>query len=100
MTTDCNSRYVAADPEIGAQIAVTEAARNIVCSGGEPLAITNCLNFGNPYNEEVYWSFEGTIKGMRKAYRYSEQNKSWSTREFAHYFNFSTRIYARRGLIR
>jgi phosphoribosylformylglycinamidine synthase len=67
MTTDCNSRYVAADPEIGAQIAVTEAARNIVCSGGEPLAITNCLNFGNPYNKEVYWSFEGTIKGMAKA---------------------------------
>jgi phosphoribosylformylglycinamidine synthase len=64
MTTDCNSRYVAADPEIGAQIAVTEAARNIVCSGGEPLAITNCLNFGNPYNKEVYWSFVGAIKGM------------------------------------
>ncbi|MBL4656774.1 MAG: phosphoribosylformylglycinamidine synthase subunit PurL, partial [Flavobacteriales bacterium] len=64
MTTDCNSRYVAADPEIGAQIAVTEAARNIVCSGGEPLAITNCLNFGNPYNKEVYWAFVGVIKGM------------------------------------
>ncbi|MBL4577589.1 MAG: phosphoribosylformylglycinamidine synthase subunit PurL [Flavobacteriales bacterium] len=67
MTTDCNSRYVAADPEIGAQIAVTEAARNIVCSGGEPLAITNCLNFGNPYNKEVYWAFVGAIKGMGKA---------------------------------
>jgi len=67
MTTDCNSRYVSADPEIGAQIAVTEAARNIVCSGGEPLAITNCLNFGNPYNKEVYWQFDGVIKGMGKA---------------------------------
>jgi len=67
MTTDCNSRYVKADPEIGAMIAVSEAARNIVCTGGKPLAITNCLNFGNPYNLEVYWQFVNTIKGMGRA---------------------------------
>lgn len=67
VTTDCHSRYVYADPEIGTQIAVSEAARNIVCSGGNPLAITNCLNFGNPYNPEVYWQFVGAIKGMSKA---------------------------------
>lgn len=67
LTTDCNSRYVHADPEIGTQIAVTEAARNIVCCGGTPSAITNCLNFGNPYNPEVYWQFVGAIKGMSKA---------------------------------
>lgn len=67
MTVDCNPRYVHADPEIGTQIAVAEAARNIVCSGGEPSAITNCLNFGNPYNPEVYWQFVGAIKGMSTA---------------------------------
>lgn len=64
---DCNSRYVYADPEFGAAIAVSECARNIVCSGGEPLAITNCLNFGNPYNPEVYWQFVSVIKGMGTA---------------------------------
>ena len=67
MTVDCNPRYVHADPEIGTQIAVSEAARNIVCSGGNPSAITNCLNFGNPYNKEVYWQFVNAIKGMSKA---------------------------------
>lgn len=67
LTVDCNSRYVNADPETGCAIAVSEAARNIVCSGGEPSAITNCLNFGNPYNPEVYWQFVGSIKGMGKA---------------------------------
>lgn len=67
ITVDCNSRYVNADPEEGCAIAVAEAARNIVCSGGEPVAITNCLNFGNPYNPEVYWQFVGAIKGMKKA---------------------------------
>ncbi|MFN5370060.1 MAG: phosphoribosylformylglycinamidine synthase subunit PurL [Bacteroidia bacterium] len=67
MTVDCNSRYVHADPEKGAAIAVSEAARNIVCSGGKPLAVTNCLNFGNPYNPEVYWQFVGAIKGMGAA---------------------------------
>jgi len=67
LTVDCNSRYVNADPEIGTQIAVAECARNIVCSGGEPSAITNCLNFGNPYDKEVYWQFVSAIKGMTKA---------------------------------
>ncbi len=66
-TVDCNARYVYADPEEGCAIAVAEAARNIVCSGGVPSAITNCLNFGNPYNPEVYWQFVGAIKGMKKA---------------------------------
>ena len=67
ITVDCNARYVNADPEQGCAIAVAEAARNIVCSGGEPIAITNCLNFGNPYVPEVYWQFVGAIKGMKKA---------------------------------
>ncbi len=67
LTLDCNSRYVYADPEIGCQIAVAEAARNITCAGGEPVAITNCLNFGNPYVPEVYWQFVGSIKGMSTA---------------------------------
>ena len=67
LTVDCNARYVKADPEKGTSIAVAEAARNIVCSGGKPLAITNCLNFGNPYNPEAYWQFVGAIKGMATA---------------------------------
>lgn len=67
LKVDCNARYVNADPETGCAIAVSEAARNIVCSGGEPSAITNCLNFGNPYNPEVYWQFVGAIKGMGAA---------------------------------
>jgi phosphoribosylformylglycinamidine synthase II len=66
VTVDCNGRYVKADPEIGTAIAVSEAARNLVCSGAKPLAITNCLNFGNPYNPEVYWQFVGAIKGMSR----------------------------------
>jgi phosphoribosylformylglycinamidine synthase len=69
LTVDCNARYVNNDPEKGTMIAVAEAARNIVCSGGEPSAITNCLNFGNPYNPEVYWQFVGAIKGMGEACR-------------------------------
>jgi len=67
MTVDCNSRYINADPDVGTQIAVAEAARNITVSGGVPSAITNCLNFGNPYNPEVYWQFVNAIKGMGKA---------------------------------
>ena len=67
ITTDCNSRYVQADPFVGAMIAVSEAARNIVCSGGDPAAITNCLNFGNPYNPEMYYQFVYAIKGMSEA---------------------------------
>ncbi|MDA0731565.1 MAG: phosphoribosylformylglycinamidine synthase subunit PurL [Bacteroidetes bacterium] len=67
LTVDCNSRYVQADPEVGTAIAVAEAARNISCTGATPSAITNCLNFGNPYNTEVYWQFVGAIKGMTRA---------------------------------
>src|SRR6056297_3398863 len=69
MTVDCNARYVNADPYVGAQIAVAEAARNIVCSGGEPTAISNCLNFGNPYNPEAYWQFVQAVNGMGEACR-------------------------------
>jgi phosphoribosylformylglycinamidine synthase II len=69
VTTDCNSRYVYADPYVGAMIAVSEAARNIVCSGGLPLGVTNCLNFGNPYDPEVYYQFVNAIKGMGEACR-------------------------------
>ena len=67
MTTDCNSSYVFADPYVGCMIAVSEAARNIVCSGAIPLGITNCLNFGNPYDPEVYYQFVMAIKGMSEA---------------------------------
>ncbi|MBC8034319.1 MAG: phosphoribosylformylglycinamidine synthase subunit PurL [Chitinophagaceae bacterium] len=69
ITTDCNSRYVFADPFKGTMIAVAEAARNIVCSGGLPLGVTNCLNFGNPYDPEVYYQFVEAIKGMGEACR-------------------------------
>lgn len=67
MNTDCNGRYVYLNPRVGTQIAVAEAARNIVCSGGTPLAITNCLNFGNPYKPENYWQFKEAVKGMGEA---------------------------------
>jgi phosphoribosylformylglycinamidine synthase len=67
ITTDCNSRYVFADPYVGCMIAVSEAARNIVCSGATPLGVTNCLNFGNPYDPEVYYQFVMAIKGMAEA---------------------------------
>ncbi len=69
VTTDCNSRYVFADPYKGTMIAVSEAARNIVCSGGQPIGVTNCLNFGNPYDPEVYYQFVNAIKGMGDACR-------------------------------
>ncbi len=69
VTTDCNARYVFADPFKGAMIAVAEAARNIVCSGGTPVGVTNCLNFGNPYNPEAYFQFVHAVKGMGEACR-------------------------------
>ncbi|MGZ3912918.1 MAG: phosphoribosylformylglycinamidine synthase subunit PurL [Flavisolibacter sp.] len=69
VTVDCNSRYVFADPYQGAMMAVAEAARNIVCTGGQPLGVTNCLNFGNPYDPEVYYQFVQAIKGMGEACR-------------------------------
>ncbi len=68
--TDCNGRYVYLNPEEGTKIAVAESARNIVCSGGVPLGITNCLNFGNPYKPEIFWQFEKAIKGMGEACRF------------------------------
>ena len=64
VSTDCNGRYVYLDPKKGAMIAVAEAARNVVCTGGEPLAITNCLNFGNPKDPEIYWQFRQAVLGM------------------------------------
>jgi phosphoribosylformylglycinamidine synthase len=69
LTTDCNSAYVYADPYKGAMIAVAEAARNVVCAGGKPVAITNCLNFGNPHNPEVYFQFVQAVKGIGEACR-------------------------------
>ncbi len=67
--TDCNGRYVYLNPRRGGQIAVAEAARNVVCAGGQPVAITNCLNFGNPYKPEVYWTFKEAVAGMSDACR-------------------------------
>ncbi|MDZ7715756.1 MAG: phosphoribosylformylglycinamidine synthase subunit PurL [Balneolaceae bacterium] len=67
--TDCNGRYVYLNPRRGGQIAVAEAARNVVCSGAKPMAITNCLNFGNPYKPEVYWTFKEALAGMSDACR-------------------------------
>ena len=67
VTVDCNSKYVHADAYKGGAIAVSEAARNIVCTGAKPVAITNCLNFGNPYDEEVYWNFVHALQGMGDA---------------------------------
>ncbi|MDR4945252.1 phosphoribosylformylglycinamidine synthase subunit PurL [Neobacillus cucumis] len=72
MTTDCNARYVYLDPEVGGKIAVAEAARNIVCSGAEPLAITDNLNFGNPEKPEVFWQIEKAADGMSEACRVLE----------------------------
>ncbi|MGG3280851.1 phosphoribosylformylglycinamidine synthase subunit PurL [Paenibacillus solani] len=69
MTTDCNGRYVYLDPELGGKIAVSEAARNIVCSGAEPLAITDNLNFGSPEKPEIFWQMEKAVDGMAEACR-------------------------------
>lgn len=69
MTTDCNGRYAYLDPELGGRIAVSEAARNIVCSGAEPLAITDNLNFGSPEKPEIFWQMEKAVDGMAEACR-------------------------------
>ena len=69
MSVDCNSKYVFANPQTGAAIAVAEAARNIICTGGEPIGVTNCLNFGNPYIPEVYYQFVKAVTGMGEACR-------------------------------
>ncbi len=67
MSTDCNGRYVYLDANTGGKIAVAESARNVVCSGAKPVAITNCLNFGNPYKPEIYWQFKEAIAGISAA---------------------------------
>lgn len=69
LVTDCNARYVYLNPRRGGQIAVAEAARNVVCTGAKPIAITNCLNFGNPYDPEVYWQFKEAVGGIGDACR-------------------------------
>ncbi len=69
LKTDCNSRYVYLNPYLGGAIAVAEAARNVVCAGGTPVAITNCLNFGNPYKPEMYYQFQEAVRGMGDACR-------------------------------
>jgi len=70
MKTDCNSKYTYLNPYVGGMIAVCESARNVVCTGAKPLAITNCLNFGNPYNPEMYYQFTECVRGMGDACRY------------------------------
>ncbi|MFJ7936515.1 phosphoribosylformylglycinamidine synthase subunit PurL [Sporosarcina sp. NPDC096371] len=69
MTSDCNSRFVYLDPETGGKIAVAEAARNLICSGAEPIAITDCLNFGSADKPEVFWQFEKSAEGISEACR-------------------------------
>ena len=72
LATDCNARYCYLNPRLGAQIAVAESARNCVCSGARPTAITNCLNFGNPYKPEMYYMFAEAVAGMGEACRVLE----------------------------
>jgi len=67
ISVDCNGRYCYLDPKMGGRISVAEAARNCVCTGAKPLAMTNCLNFGNPYKPEIYWTFVECVKGMSEA---------------------------------
>jgi len=67
LSVDCNSRYCLLDPYVGAMIAVVESARNVVCSGGEPLGVTNCLNFGNPEKPEIMWQFRESVRGLSDA---------------------------------
>ena len=70
LKTDCNGRYVYLNPRLGGMIAVAESARNVACTGARPLAITNCLNFGNPYKPEVYWQFKEAVAGIGEACRF------------------------------
>lgn len=72
MTTDCNSRYLYLDPEVGGKIAVAEAARNIICSGAQPLGVTDCLNYGNPEKPEIFWQLEKSTDGLSEACRVLE----------------------------
>jgi len=93
LTVDCNSRYVFAEPIIGAQIAVAEAARNIVCSGGKPAAVTNCLNFGNPYDKEVYYQFKHAVEGMGIACKYFETPVTGGNVSFYNQHSDGTSVY-------
>jgi phosphoribosylformylglycinamidine synthase II len=72
MSTDGNGKYVYLDPEMGGKLAVAEAARNVVCSGAEPLAVTDCLNYSNPEKPEIFYQFEKSIDGMAEACRVLE----------------------------
>lgn len=72
LKTDCNARYAYLNPRRGGSIAVAEAARNVVCTGAKPIAITNCLNFGNPYKPEVFWQFKEVVAGIGDACRVLE----------------------------
>lgn len=67
MTMDCNCNYMKADPYLGAQLAIAEASRNIICAGGNPVGITDCLNFGSPYDKNVFWQFVMSVRGLAKA---------------------------------
>jgi len=67
LSVDCNSRYCLLDPYVGAMTAVVESARNVVCSGGEPIGVTNCLNFGNPEKPEIMWQFRESVRGLSDA---------------------------------
>ncbi len=69
-TTDCNSRYCYLNPYRGAQIAVAEAARNLICSGAQPAAVTDCLNFGNPEKPDRYWYFKNCVQGIVAACKF------------------------------
>jgi len=70
LAVDCNSRYCYLDPFMGAQIAVAECSRNVICSGATPIGLTNCLNFGNPEKPEIMWQFEQAVKGISEACKY------------------------------
>ncbi len=72
IATDCNGRFTYLDPYNGAAMAVAEAARNVACCGAKPLGVTNCLNFGNPYKPEMYWTFRQAVAGMGQACRVLE----------------------------
>ncbi len=69
MTADCNSRFVYLDPETGGKIAIAEAARNLICSGAEPIAVTDCLNYGSPDKPEVFWQLDKSADGISEACR-------------------------------
>ncbi len=67
LSVDCNNRYCFLDPYVGGMSAVCESARNVACSGAEPIGLTDCLNFGNPEKPEIMWQFRSAIEGMAKA---------------------------------